>query len=213
MNNATISESYHGFNIEGKRENPTMGDYSRWYFHVYLEGKYKFLYSIRINSPYGEKSKIDQMLSTKGFNRVCGMIDLGKYQEGESKQDIIAIEDQNNKNTLTDKKMRLEILNVLHRIKRMLGKQAMFESFNVEGFCDILGIDKSNYLHNAIYLQEKKYVADSLVQQKPIEDGGIYITADGIDYLEADGNLNLGGNTTYISTGGGKFVGRDDRAK
>jgi hypothetical protein len=60
----------------------------------------------------------------------------------------------------------------------------MLESFDAEGFCELLGIRHSDYLANATYLRERGYVADTKLQKVTIEHGGIFITVAGVEFLE-----------------------------
>jgi|GEM_PF-3954494 len=52
VTNNYISYSYHGFQIEGEREYPTMGDYDRCVFRVTLNNKLVFRHSVRISRSY-----------------------------------------------------------------------------------------------------------------------------------------------------------------
>ena len=169
MGDTSISESYHGFNIEGGREEP-QGYYEKWSFHASLNGQPQFVHSVRINVAGHEAS---QRLSRRGFNRVCGKIDLEQYQMREATEYLVDEDNSYAKNLLENKEIRLEILKVLNKIADIQDKHE-FELFNVEGFCEILGIDKSSYLANAKYLRSKGCVADSPLQQNTIDKGGIY---------------------------------------
>jgi hypothetical protein len=60
------------------------------------------------------------------------------------------------------------------------------EGFDTRGFCEVLGIGHADYVSNAAYLRDRGYVADSVLHQLTIEEGGIYITAEGIDYIEQE---------------------------
>jgi len=124
MSNMSINETYHGFNIEGEREYPTMGDYDRYVFRVTLKNKLVFRHSVRSSRTYlriidGTKGEFDvtQLLLSRGFNRVCGKIDLSAYEDGEDTEYFIGEDEESpTKNPLPDKQTRLGILNVLYRI-------------------------------------------------------------------------------------------------
>ena len=183
-----FTENYHGFAIEGQREYPTPGDFDRWFFWVSRQGELQFRRSVRISRSQAttmrlDDTKVNEVVRDTGLRQIHGKIDLGRYSEGENDEYPITADSQEI-NSLSDREIRLHILEVLEKIRRLNPTRHILESFDTEGFCEIQGINHSDYLSNAAYLRDIGHVADTKLQQVTIEDGGIYITAEGIDYLE-----------------------------
>lgn len=183
----SLTDNYNGFTIEGEREFPTRGDYDRWYFRVRRGDVFQFRRMVRISRSQAtilrlDDSQVNRLLRDTGLRQIHGKIDLGRYVEDENEEYLISGPPQASQ--ISNQDIRLSILQVRESIRSLDPIQHKLKGFDTQGFCEILGISRSNYLSNAAYLRDRGYVADSPIQQLTIEEGGIYITAEGIDYLE-----------------------------
>ena len=187
LRDGRFTETYHGFTIVGEREYPTPGDYQRWNFRVDRDHKPIFRYSTKVSGSQavmlGGDEQADKLLCEVGKKRVHGKIDLGRYTENERDvHQLVAAAPE--PVTLKKEEIRLHILEVVERIREQDPTRHKIVNFDVNGFCDILGIRYADYLSNAAYLREVGYVADSTIQQLTLDNGGIYITARGTEFLE-----------------------------
>lgn len=182
-----FAETYHGFNVVGEREDPTRGDYLLWFFRVRRGNILMFQYNTKISGSYanelGGDDAADKRLFATGKRHIHGKIDLRKYHEGE----VITFQITNQPpepSHLERQDIRLQILRVLERLRESNSLIYKQDNFDVNGFCEVLGIRYSEYLFNATYLQDEGHVAEASAQQHGLDNGYIYITTKGIDYLE-----------------------------
>lgn len=189
MRDEEFAEMYHGFHINSHCV-PRRGDYLAWHFTVQGEGSrsiFRLLAKISGSEAnylqLGDDRDLSEFVHEAGLRRVRGLIDLDRFHIGDNLEYVIGDESITSRE-LTDHEVQLDILRVLDGIRRRDPVRHTFGWFDAEGFCTLLGIEHVQYLRNALLLKEERLVADSLLEQRTIEKGGVHITAKGVRHLE-----------------------------
>ena len=121
-------------------------------------------------------------LQKRVFDRAKARIDLGIYESGQTyREDVLTTTPQ--PEPKPDEAIQRYILNALHRLRRKYAADYRYESLEIDGFCELLGIEKNQYIYNAEILSDRGYVTNVLNGDN-LKNGGIHITVQGIDYLE-----------------------------
>lgn len=121
-------------------------------------------------------------LRDKTFSRAMARIDLGLYKNGQSYAEVI-LTTTPSPEPKADHVVERYILVALDRLRRLYPQQFRTEPIDVDGFCDLVGTTRDQYHYNAELLAERGYLKEAAKNQFTIKNGGIYITAEGIDHL------------------------------
>jgi len=122
------------------------------------------------------------ILRDKVFGRAKARIDLGLYDNGKNYAEVI-LTTTPPPDPKADHVVERYILVALDRLRRRYPTEFRTEPIDVDGFCDLIGTTKDQYHYNAELLEERGYIKETAVNQLTVENGGIYITAAGIDHL------------------------------
>jgi hypothetical protein len=187
MSNETIEEIYHGFKLFGEQQ-PKTGDYESWLFRAFLDDRLQFRLKVGITGTaaaldFSGRTSASEAACSVGLHRAHGMIDLRRYEEGREREYwITSLPEPRSK--VLDEEVRQSLLQALYNVYRAAPTDAEYEQIDVEGFCALIGIDRSTYEFNATLLRDQGYVQESSIDQRSIINGGIYITAAGISLVE-----------------------------
>jgi len=187
MSSENIEEAYHGFRLFGERL-PKTGDYESWLFRAFLDDRLQFRLKVGITGTaaaldFGGRANANEAVRSVGLHRARGMIDLRRYEEGADYEYWITSLPEPRPKVL-DEEVRQSLLQALYNIYRARPTCAQYEQIDVDGFCALMGIDRSTYEFNATVLRDQGYVRESSIEQLSIVNGGIYITAAGISLVE-----------------------------
>ncbi|MCH7820264.1 MAG: hypothetical protein IIB40_12055 [Candidatus Marinimicrobia bacterium] len=83
--------------------------------------------------------------------------------------------------------IQLQILNCLLNIRKLNPNKFKYDQLDIVGLMLLLDISEDDYLFNAGLLLEKRLVGQPTIDQLNIENGGIFITHEGIEYLNEKG--------------------------
>ncbi|MBU0458368.1 TIR domain-containing protein [Patescibacteria group bacterium] len=133
------------------------------------------LFNLNTKNPFPQ-------LEARTLARAKARIDLNLFEDEKSYEEVI-LTTTPEPEPKSDHAIQRYILGALELRRRMSPQRYKLEQIEVDGFCDLLGIPKNQYLFNADILKERDYVAEGNVDQLTIENGGMYITVDGLDYL------------------------------
>lgn len=187
MNSEKIEEVYHGFKLLGEPV-PTSGDYESWLFRAFLNDRLQFKLKVSITGAaaelnFGGRATASEAARSVGLHRAHGMIDLRRYEEGTDREYwITGLPESHPK--VSDEEVRQSLLQALYDIYRTSPAYARYEQIDVDGFCSLMGIDKSTYEFNATSLRDQGYVEESPINQLTIGSGGIHITPAGVRLIE-----------------------------
>ncbi|MSU74845.1 TIR domain-containing protein [Candidatus Kaiserbacteria bacterium] len=134
------------------------------------------LFNLRRQNPF-------PILEAKVFARAKARIDTQLFEDGKSYNDVI-LTTTPPPEPKPDHAVQRYVLVALSRLRRSSPASFKLEAIEANGLCDLIGTTKEQYLYNAGLLLEKGYIKEGDVDQLTIENGGMYITAEGIDYLE-----------------------------
>jgi hypothetical protein len=187
MSDHSIEEVYHGFRLYGDPL-PKTGDSDSWLFQVLWDDRLQFKLKIGITGTsaaldYGGRASASKAAASAGLHRVYGMIDLRRYEEGKEYEYWITSLAEPHPRAL-DQEIRQSLLQALYNIYQAETTSVEYSQIDVDGFCVLLGIDRATYEFNATVLRDQGYLQESPIDQLSIRNGGIFITAAGIDLIE-----------------------------
>lgn len=200
---------YHGYKISWA--GPTYNELEtvvQYNFAVQKNNKTIFRLSFKASEEYLDEylpaqnisaSEKEDFVRTKGLNRLCAILDLGKFKEGERQEYMLTTDVLNRKSqeTLSDTEIRHEILKGFYNIFKNCpeGEAYKTENSNAEGVCELLNIDKNSYDRNLNWLITMGYLKREVHQYSdpqypslglPTSSTFIYITDKGLGLVESE---------------------------
>ena len=202
MSMTRIEEAYHGFHIHGELL-PVTGDYNSWLFSVDDQSNSRqFTLKSKVSRSAAPQNTVE-LARDIGLHRSRGMIDLQTYELGKAYEHTVTTYSPQ-ASEVPNEQVRQLLLKALYNIYRIQPTRAQLEQLDVDGFCQIVGINTSSYEYNASVLKGKGYIDESPIQQLSISNGGIYISPSGIDVVE---------NALQAPTPDTPFSGEKDRQR
>lgn len=132
---------------------------------------------------YDSTQLLNEISSAKARARIAlQLFELGGEYEGSYK-DYESITGDN----LDSETIQINILKSLHNIRKLSPVRYKIEALDVKGFNLLLDISEDDYMYNAGLLLEKGLVSQSTIDQLNIKNGGIFITHEGIKFLNEKG--------------------------
>lgn len=190
-------EKYHGCILSGNEEAKTREGKGYWVV-VYPEKttseddrlftEYTFISGTAIAMKYGSRSNTDVVdyLKNITFSKARARLALGLYDNGkEYRQEIFSNTLKTELKAVEDEYVQQWILNGLLNIRKKNPINYKFEFIDVDGFCQILAIEKEQFLFNTSILLENGLVQEGPTNQLSIRNGGIHITSSGVTYLSS----------------------------
>lgn len=188
------SEVYQGFNLYGDWEHDSRDGRTFW-VSVELRSQKESgrlftevtsISGTAIAAKYGRSLRDDlPEIEVLTFSKAKARLALGLYEYGK---DYIQEITSNKLNpeiiAMNDEQVQYMILLSLYNLRKINPQKFKHQQLDVEGFCQLLGIDRKQYLLNAGLLLEDGLIEGGKFDQRTIDTGGMFITSNGVRYLD-----------------------------
>ena len=171
------------------------GDYESCRFDVFLDDQryLAFIESVTGTAAKlisGDRNNAGQIAFDLGTRRLHGLIDIGELVDGETVEHWRTGYDETSKSSISDENVRTCILQALYRGMRHNPTGYKYERTDVDGFCEVLGINKKSFEFNAALLFDQGQIQRTPGDQYSLRDGAICITSKGVEYVEKAAAIN-----------------------
>lgn len=134
------------------------------------------------------------------FSKAKARIALGMYEKGNDYiQDITMDTLDLMIRAVNDETVQKTILSGLLYLRKNNPRDYKFQYLDPEGFCYLLGVEKSTFLFNVGVLEENGLIGIGPTKEFSPENGGIYITSYGISALSDANQLKISQDKEYLS--------------
>lgn len=117
--------------------------------------------------------------------RAKARLDLKRFEIGGLYvKSISSCDLEKPKPNVADSEIRQAVLESLSNFRRAHPEGYRWMKLEVDGLLSLLEIEKNAYVFNAVFLKEKGWVSEWKADQATLEEGQIYITAEGLEALE-----------------------------
>lgn len=185
------SETYLQYNLRGDQAATTRDGKEYWVVveptSVSAESdrlftELTFITGTAIAMQFGDRFQdLNDYLSDLTFSKAKARLVLGLYESGkEYLQEITSQTLREEVRPVDEEYVQGLLLTGLLNIRKSDPVGYKNDKIDVDGFCKILAIDKKDYLFNVSLLLEDKLIGESSIDQLNFENGGIYITANGV---------------------------------